>query len=284
LSRTEALRRFVLDRILARLARRHRAAGLPTLAVVSSEHIGRTVTIEGLYEKELLLALCGPVLSRLIPEANLCAAIDVGANVGNHTMYFARFFRSVIAFEPNPPVACILRANVLLNDLASRVRVVELGLSDAAAELPFAVNASNLGGSRFVEQRVTGMPLISVSRGDDALSGLEISDRIGLIKLDVEGMELPAIEGLINTISRDHPLIVFEANSAEQCGRIRDRLDPAGYRWFYSLQSERPEGWNTWYGRVYGVVRGDAVRIEEIERFESRHYPMIIASTRPYRA
>jgi protein-L-isoaspartate O-methyltransferase len=57
--------------------------------------------------------------------------LDIGANIGNHVLYFALVRGSTVyAFEPNPIAAEYLRTNIERNG-AGDVRVHEVGLSDA---------------------------------------------------------------------------------------------------------------------------------------------------------
>jgi hypothetical protein len=77
--------------------------------------------------------------------------LDVGANIGNHTIYAAKFLgaRRIICIEPNPEAIKILRINVDLNQLHEQVdmRYLGLGLSDGPGAAVIARTiAMNLGG------------------------------------------------------------------------------------------------------------------------------------------
>lgn len=135
--------------------------------------------------------------------------LDVGANVGNHAIYFAaRLAATVTVIEPNPVALAPLVANIVLNDLTHRIRMEALGIGlGAAPESGLAMRAPprNLGGTRM--ERKTGGAL-EVHPGD----ALFAEDHFDLIKIDVEGMEIEVLSGLKQTIRRCRPLIFIEVD------------------------------------------------------------------------
>lgn len=135
--------------------------------------------------------------------------LDIGANVGNHTVFFASRGCKVTSFEADPYTFSILRRNVENNDL-SGVRLLNVGLSNRSENLAIHRRAGNLGATklalgrqpRFVmEQEVPArcVPL------DDY-----VFDRVSLMKIDVEGMELKVLEGARRTLELHRPLIFLE--------------------------------------------------------------------------
>lgn len=151
---------------------------------------------------------------------------DIGANVGNHTLFLAKFLhaRSVMVVEPNPAAIPLLRSNIMLNGLKDVVDVSYLGygLSDkkAAGAAILTQNRDNLGFSKIIE---TGgsVPLMT---GDDALAGQPFD----LIKIDVEGMELKVLEGLKGHL-RDHPTPMFIEVDNENIAPFHRWMERAGY-------------------------------------------------------
>ena len=102
--------------------------------------------------------------------------VDIGANVGNHTVFVARFLSPlrVIVIEPNPAALAILKANIALNHLDSRVDASHLGigLSNTSARAVAMTPAGNLGGTRlrFCEEQ-SGLRVVP---GDALLFGHRI--------------------------------------------------------------------------------------------------------------
>ena len=134
--------------------------------------------------------------------------VDVGSNVGNHSLFAAiRLNAPVIAFEPNPPAYQNCVYNFLLNGLGDRAVVHRIGLSDqegTAKVGPIAYR--NLGATKLV----TGVGPLILKRGDDVLA----DDPVGFIKIDVEGMELSTLRGLEETIRKHGPVIMVEVDNA----------------------------------------------------------------------
>lgn len=135
--------------------------------------------------------------------------IDIGANVGNHAMYFATKMQAdrVVVIEPNPLAMAPLMANVLLNRLESVVdlSLLGVGLSDASAGgYGMKRHDRNLGATKMF----AGKGDLQVHAGDDLLQG-EMPD---LIKIDVEGMEMKVLAGLEQTINAQHPVMLIEVD------------------------------------------------------------------------
>lgn len=136
--------------------------------------------------------------------------VDIGANVGNHSLYVAAFLSpaKVIPFEPNVAAYKLLLANVAMNGFGSVFDLswLGLGLSDKPGE-GFAMEqrTRNLGASRMLP----GGGDLRVVAGDEALAG-ESPD---FIKIDVESMELQVLNGLEATVKRCGPWMLIEVDN-----------------------------------------------------------------------
>ncbi len=149
--------------------------------------------------------------------------LDVGANIGNHTLYLAAIAEcKVTSFEPNASLIEALRRSVEINQLGERVTLMPFGVGHAAGKGHFAaIMEDNLGGQS-----------IDIGEGDIrivALDELEFPERVRLIKIDVEGMELPVLEGAVNLIDQDRPLIYVECMNADQYKTIATWMESHGY-------------------------------------------------------
>lgn len=129
------------------------------------------------------------------------AFIDVGANIGTHTVYAltgGEFVRA-IAYEPEPRNLKLLRMNVAINDLAERVTVVGKALGNVAGEAILHLHPRNQA-AHAIGRRPSYDGTISVAvtmaRLDDELRPLVSPADIGLVWIDVEGLEPEVIEGL----------------------------------------------------------------------------------------
>ncbi|MEM6460763.1 MAG: FkbM family methyltransferase [Pseudomonadota bacterium] len=154
--------------------------------------------------------------------------VDIGANVGDHVLYIASRFpkASLVAFEPMRKQHVVLMVNMLLNDLAERIKLYKLAASDsdgiAQMITPFQ---GNLGRS-MISDSVSG-EWVEKSRVDPFLAGRQVD----FIKIDVEGHEMKTLAGLDETVRRSRPSLlveVAERNKAEFVNwleRNRYRID-----------------------------------------------------------
>lgn len=164
----------------------------------------------GAFEKPLLFFL-RDTMGRLAPSAPLF--VDIGANVGQHTLFMAAHGSQVHCFEPFEPVRAQLQRQIAANDLQN-ITVHPLGLSNENTRLPFfAPTGSNVGIGSF-DAGTTSKGNVSIGelelvRGDDYFSKVGIG-QIDLMKIDVEGFEKLALEGLQDTLRSTRPVIVCE--------------------------------------------------------------------------
>ncbi len=257
---------------------------LPAHVVPLGDEISSEMIVAGLHEGQLLQPLFQTFLKSLKAEFAGQLALDVGANIGNHSLFFSGFFKSVIAVEPNPRTLHILRANVALS--GRNIRVLPVGFADHEASLEFFSNTQgNLGASGFAfasgpTTQASGVAVqCPVRRGDEALAELELQDAIGLIKLDVEGAELSALRGLEQTLRRHQPWVLFEClNIGDTGGSTFEFLRSLGYAHFYALESSvssAAPGPASWLRRVW---QGERVQMRELQAPEPGHaYLMILA-------
>ena len=134
--------------------------------------------------------------------------LDVGANVGNHALYMAKFADAaeVICIEPNPEAITLLRINAALNGAtALNLERLGVGLSDGEGQFVISVPRNNLGAAQLVAD--PGGRIRTVA--GDRLLGERVID---LIKIDVEGMEMGVLRGLAGTIARSRPPIFVEVD------------------------------------------------------------------------
>jgi FkbM family methyltransferase len=125
-------------------------------------------------------------------------ALDVGAHVGFWSWWLSRHFARVDAFEPQPVLQECLRANV---DAANvTLHGVALGEHEGATSAEF--DPANTGMSHLVEGTAGSIP---VRRLDEF--GF---DDVDFVKLDAEGYELFVLKGGVETLRRNHPVVLVE--------------------------------------------------------------------------
>ena len=144
--------------------------------------------------------------------------IDVGANVGFHSLTAAQIVGpsgSVVAIEPNPSVRSRLEQNATINGFTRNMTLLAFAVGERCGELILYPAKSNISGitSRFCYSDMLspeGMQ-VEMTTLDEIVESSGIS-RIDLIKIDVEGGELLALEGASRVIERFAPNIVAEVS------------------------------------------------------------------------
>lgn len=187
-----------------------------------SSHLAGTGTF---YEQDFL-----EHVSTMLPAGTL--VLDVGAHIGNHTVYFAQVmgFR-VIAFEPNPRTYERLVRNVELAGVEHLVTCHNVALSDHEGEAELFLGARADLGTATIEgsehdpdDAVAVVRTSTLDRYMDALA--EDTDAI-FVKLDVEGHEASVLAGAAGLLARPSVRTVstecIDVESFEQC---RSWLEP----------------------------------------------------------
>lgn len=142
--------------------------------------------------------------------------LDVGANVGHHTLYAAMRAKQVIGFEPFPEVAEKLETKIRENQLAN-VLLLPCGLGEKNQTAVFVKpSGHNTGTGSFARPAEGGETLMLPIRiGDELLAEQRIHD-IHLVKIDVEGFEPFVLRGLAKTMARCRPVVFFEWTQRER--------------------------------------------------------------------
>lgn len=157
-----------------------------------------------------------PILARFCAPGT--AAVDVGANIGELTVPFARAVGpegACLAVEPIPFLAEALRRTAFANGL-DWIEVFQCAASAGAAvanlDLRYGEGALiDSGGSRLVESAVAGSVQVATEPLDDIIARSGVgARRVSLIKIDVEGHELPVLRGAEATLRRHRPALAIE--------------------------------------------------------------------------
>jgi FkbM family methyltransferase len=175
--------------------------------------IGWHVAFFGSYEPELR-----SIVRAVLPTGGV--ALDVGANVGWHTLLMANLVGPqgrVLAVEANPSVRQELVRNIRLNRLA-QVNVIPCAVAESERLLEFCAPTADDPSSdsgHVLTGAKEGADMIRVeARTLDAIASELRIDRLDLLKIDVEGFEWPALQGAERTIAKYRPYILFEFDAA----------------------------------------------------------------------
>ena len=152
-----------------------------------------------------------------MPPESLVA--DVGANLGFYTLWFARHFRSVHAFEPAPRPRTFLEENMAANSIRN-VTIVNAacGSTDGSADFFLSPNAycssfdsSWAAGGDTSTSKIT-VPVVTL----DSHFGGPGNAWPGLIKMDIEGGGTVALPGATRCLAEKRPFLLIESHTPDE--------------------------------------------------------------------
>ncbi len=181
------------------------------------------------------------VLSSFLSRGSI--VVDVGANVGTHSLGFSRVVGSdglVIAIEGEPDTFCLLASNVVRNDLLGVVKPLQMLCGKDVKVLQYPLESEerqNAGAKSFVDE-INGIDeLAGVAYRPVAISTLDSLNlnRCDVLKIDVEGMESDVLAGGLRIIESCRPVIYFEhaVDDPVRLKRSVDLLSPLGYTLYF---------------------------------------------------
>lgn len=221
------------------------------LANPNDTYIGRALIDYGEFSE-----LESQVILQLLPTSGI--AIEVGANIGAHTVAMARKAGQkgrIYAFEPQPVIFQNLCANLALNNLTNvytyNQACGETRNSMRFPDINYAVSG-NFGGVslEMLPDVKTGMT-VNIVRLDD----LQLQ-RCDLLKVDAEGMEYPVLLGALQLIRACAPILYVENDRPEKSAELIQLIHQMDYRaWWHTPPYFHKHNWaknpvNAWPGIV----------------------------------
>lgn len=169
---------------------------------------------EGVYEPELL-----DFLISKIPEN--CTFLDIGANIGQHSLIMSKYCKEVFSFEPIKILQERIEMNFKRNGI-SNIKLMPFGLSNESIESEMLVLSSHIGKSK--PRLHNDQEYEYLSKNWDGRDGNKLRiekstfkrldelnfDKIDFMKIDVEGYEYFVLNGAKESILSKRPQIVME--------------------------------------------------------------------------
>ncbi len=241
---TKLAARRLVDRLLGgRLLTVYRRLGRDIVDIVDGARIryrpytdiGRCLYYSNAFEKSEL-AICARQLER---ES---VVIDIGANIGIHSIFFAEIATAgmVFAFEPSLETFGYLRENTQSYE---NIIPLNLGLSDRASVSDFFVAEDDAySGLKDTKRKgIEGVRKVVVLRLDDIFRLLK-PEVIDFVKIDVEGLEHNVLLGMVWVIENYRPAIFCEiyggTNSNTSPEKTVDLVVDWGYHAYVVVNGE----------------------------------------------
>lgn len=203
--------------------------------------VGYNLLETSAYETEIVQAVVQQLTQRRKTHGNGVVLIDCGANIGALTLPWAMHMRGwgfVLAIEAQLRLFYALCGNITMNNLfnveavnavignhkgTARVPRVDYSLASSYGSLE--INPKKI--PEFIGQKIDYDKGVLVQA--TTLDSLNLQ-RVDFIKLDIEGMELEALEGADATIRRDRPVLLVEKIKVDD-DELRRWFDEYSYRY-----------------------------------------------------
>ncbi len=213
------------------------------------KHKGKNITLKGVSESDWIYSNIKKTrnfyeidllryMRFVMRQRPLGCILDIGANIGNHSVFFGSFIaEKVVAFEPNPKLFRILSDNLVNNSVKHKIYRYGLGADakEAIIHIPKR-HVNNVGAARLEEvpegmqgnsETVSVIALDSLFQEIESFAGdLEIT----ALKIDVEGMEADVLRGGQKLLAKYKPELFVEISNPEQMETVKSVISPLGYK------------------------------------------------------
>ncbi|MFN6069903.1 MAG: FkbM family methyltransferase, partial [Pseudanabaena sp.] len=156
--------------------------------------------------------------------------IDSGANIGQILMYLSQYLPQgkVLAFEPGKDAADWLEECLLINKNLP-IEVIRFGLGASVAKLRLNNIGDSFGHGAWNQISETEGEEIQIVKLADQLAERSI-EKVDLWKLDVEGYEIPALQGAEDWLKQKKIKAIYAELHGKNGQNIRDYLNGFGYQ------------------------------------------------------
>jgi FkbM family methyltransferase len=173
------------------------------------DYLGRSVFVKNHFDRDHVGRLMGKLIE-LGVDVRGKTLLEIGANIGTHTVYFGLTgaFGRIVAIEPDPRNFELLEENVTQNGFSDLVIRIPSAVSDRESEIEFFLHPNNHGKSspnqRHADDRKILVPALPAPRIIEQ-AGVADAD-IGLVWMDIEGYEPIACRSMQSLFERRIPV------------------------------------------------------------------------------
>ena len=162
--------------------------------------------------------------SILTPEA---VVVEVGANIGAHTVVLAKRARYVYAFEPQRRLYNVLCGNMALNDL-DNVECFRMAGGDKEERIKIPMLKFDAPDNNF-----GAFSMDCIGQANDVVRVVPIDIRCDFLKIDVEGWEAKVLRGAEPMIRACQPVLYVENDRKEKSDELLLLIRSFGYRAYW---------------------------------------------------
>lgn len=153
------------------------------------------------------------------------SVIDVGANIGNHSVYLATFTKAkrVYSYEPIPQIFAALEDNLKRNRLTKKVVATNIAIGSKKGKVSIDYQPKMRGNIARVKSGGKDIPM-------DSLDNLLKDETVDVIKIDVEGFEPEVLKGAQKLLKQQSPYLFIEAHNKQDKRVVDSLVNPLGYK------------------------------------------------------
>jgi protein O-GlcNAc transferase len=177
-----------------------------------------------------------PLLNYLskVYKHKLRTVIDVGANIGNHSVFFGLFLADmVVSVEPNEDITAILEKNLTSNKIKSKIIKKGIASKKSVEELDTEYGGDNIGMAKVLKKgKAQTKDKKTKTIQLDTLDNLRVDNsfkHIDLVKVDVEGYEMEVLKGSKKVLLEESPDLLIEIADFESKKDFDSFLSQFGY-------------------------------------------------------
>lgn len=164
-------------------------------------YVDMVILKDGIYEKEIVDDIYGA----LSKEKTL---VDIGSNIGQHSLLLAPYCKQIYAFEPIIAVYNQFNSSIKLNNY-SNIQTFNLAISNKKDSKNFNFVKNHAGTSSFVE-RESKDETETITVHTDTLNNVLGDKKVDVMKIDVEGFEAVVVLGNKDFILKNRPTLFLE--------------------------------------------------------------------------
>jgi FkbM family methyltransferase len=237
--------------------------------IILDDYISSQIIVHDVYEKQECECIEKYILKKKFKNFFF---LDIGSNIGNHSIYFSKYFKKVLSFEPNQMLFNLLKINT---QEYKNIKTYNIGLSNCNKNKDLYYCNENLGGGTLIKKNLLNYKKkifsikVKLKKLDNIIFGNKLQN-IGLIKLDAEGHEQQIIEGMKNVLKKCSPIILIEVNNKFLSSlNLIKTLKNNDYIYYYEMVNRF---------KMLSKFLSTPLRLKKIVEFKKQNYSLIVCS------